>query len=189
MASYRGRLRAPLAYGMRPCPASLLPPPPEGTLHLPGGVPLGQIMTLVVSPLTLGHGQLDLDLAVLKVQLQRHQCQATLRCLTGKPVDFLAVQQQLARAPGLVVCPCPLRVLGDVHAMEPQLTVGELAEPVGERGPPGTQRLHLGPGEHKPRLDDVLNVIIVPGSPVTGDDRSFLPLCHSSRMRWRHARR
>src|SRR3712207_5858391 len=79
-----------------------LPPslhvPPEGLLDLPARVPLGQVLPLVVGLLALGEGEGRLDLAVLEVQVERHQGQAALLGLADQLVDLGAVHEHLALA-------------------------------------------------------------------------------------------
>src|SRR6266542_2919436 len=108
--------RAIRAYGCVPSFANRLPSPPQGTFNLPGSIPLRQVMTLVVGPLAAGQSELDLGLPVLEVQRQRHQRQPALRGGAGQLVDLLPVHQQLTGTARLMVGPCALRVLGNVHA-------------------------------------------------------------------------
>src|SRR5215472_5065573 len=60
-----------------------------------------------------------------------------------------------------------------MHAVQPHLPVRNLRESVGERGPPGSQRFHLGAGEDQPGLYDILDVIIVPRPAVPGNHRAL----------------
>jgi hypothetical protein len=64
-------------------------------------------------------------------------------------------------------------VLGDVDPVQPDLPVGDLAEPVRQRRTPSTQRFHLGAGEDKTGLHDILDVIIVPRPAVAGNNPAF----------------
>ena len=66
---------------------------------------------------------LDLGLAVLEVEGERHEREAALLGLGGELVDLLAVQQQLAGAARGVVGPRPLGVFGDVDVDQPRLAV------------------------------------------------------------------
>src|SRR5947199_3933035 len=70
--------------------------PLEGALGLALGVALRDGSTLVVGPLALGHGQLELGAAVLEVHTKRYERHALLARGAGERVDLLAVQEQLA---------------------------------------------------------------------------------------------
>ena len=72
-------------------------------------------LPLVVLPLAGGHGDLDLGVAVGEVDRQRDQCGAGGGQLALDPGDLLAVEQQLAGAPGRVVGPGAVAVLGNVR--------------------------------------------------------------------------
>ena len=68
-----------------------------------------------------------------------------------------------------MVGPGALGVLGDVYAVQPRLVALDVDEPVDQRCAALAQRLHLGPHEHEPRLEDVLEVVVVAGAPVRRD--------------------
>jgi len=53
--------------------------------------------------------------------------------------------------------------------LEPDLTIADVSVPVREVGPAGTQRLHLGTGEHEAGLEGVLYVVIMARAPVLRD--------------------
>ena len=59
---------------------------------------------------------------------------------------------------------------GDVGIDQPNLAVLHLGIRFGDRTLAETQRLHLGPGEHDPRLVHILEKILIPRTPVLGDD-------------------
>src|SRR5262249_58323175 len=86
--------------------------------------------TLVAERLSTGHRRLDLGFPTREVQRERDQREPALTGLAGESVDLLSVQQQLTRPPRLMVRPGSMRVLGDVHPVQPDLPVGDLAEPV-----------------------------------------------------------
>src|SRR5690606_26806611 len=85
-------------------------------------------------------------------------------------LDLLAVQQQLAGTAGRVVGPRAEGVLGDVHVDQPHLPVLHRRVAVGERGTPCPQGLDLRALQHDARLVDVLDVVVVAGPLVLGDD-------------------
>src|SRR4051795_2683662 len=132
--------------------------PPCGTFDLASRVAGGQRLPLVVGPLAARQGDLDLRLAVLEVQRQRHKREPTLLRLADQLRDLLAVQQELARPPRLVVGPRPLVVLRDVRVLQPHLAVLDVRIGIDERRTASAQRLHLGAGQYQARLDDILEV-------------------------------
>src|SRR5690606_31746926 len=149
------------------------PPPPGGTrselatqAHRPLRLALvllaPQRLTLVPQLLAARGRDLDLRATADEVQLQRHDRAALLARDLGQLLDLLTVQQQLALAPRRVVRPGALGVLGDVHALEPGLAAVDRDPAVHERGAPGTQALHLGPGKRQPHLVGVVDVVVVP---------------------------
>src|SRR3954453_17359965 len=75
----------------------LLPPSlhvaPEGPLDLPARVALGEVLPLVVGLLALGEGEGRLDLAVLEVEVERHEGQAALLGLADELVDLGPVHE------------------------------------------------------------------------------------------------
>src|ERR1700749_3027091 len=91
---------------------------PERPLDLPLGVALGEGGAIVVGLLALGQRQGRLDLAVLEVQVERDEREPALLGLAHQLVDLAAVHEHLALAPGRVVGPGALRVLGDVHVLQ-----------------------------------------------------------------------
>src|SRR5205814_2520777 len=86
-------------------------------------LPLAQGLALVVGLLAARDTDLDLDPAVLEVHGQRNDGHALLAGLGPDLLDLIAVQQELALAPRLVVRPRALGVLGDVRPLEPDLAV------------------------------------------------------------------
>src|SRR3954463_10690857 len=147
-----------------------LAPPAEGALHLAVGVAAGEVLALVVGPLAAGEGQLDLDLPGGEVERERDERQPALLRLADEPLDLRLVQEQLPRAPRLVVRPAPLRVLRDVDVAQEDLAVVDGGEAVHQGRPTEAQRLHLGAGEHDAGLKDVLDRVVVPSLPVRRDD-------------------
>src|SRR3712207_3970036 len=165
----------------RPSPAAL-DVTAEGLLHLPAGVPLGEVLPLVVGLLALRQRQRGLDLAVLEVQVQRDERQPALLGLADELLDLGPVHQHLALAARGVVGPGPLRVLGDVHVLQPHLAVVHGGEAVDERGTAGTKALHLGAGEHQAHLVRVEDRVVVPRLLVLGDELAPGLTRHVSRL-------
>src|SRR3954451_11068573 len=141
----------------------------ERPLDLPARVALGEVLPLVVGLLALGQRKGGLDLAVLEVQVERDEREAALLGLADQLVDLGAVHEHLALAARRVVGPGPLGVLGDVHVLQPHLPVVDGGEPVDERGPAGTQALHLGACEDQAHLVGVQDRVVVPRLLVLGD--------------------
>src|SRR5262249_62164979 len=110
-----------------------------GTLYFSGGVPPRQVLALVIGPLATGQRQLDLGLPTREVQRKRDQGEPALGGLAGESVDLLPVQQQLTGPPRLVVGPGSIPVLGDIDPEQPDLPVGDLAEPVRQGGAASAQ--------------------------------------------------
>src|SRR3954452_3534644 len=121
-----------------------LHPPADGLLGLAGRLPLGQGMALVPALLALGQRDLDLGPAVEEVEREGHDREALLVDPPLDLVDLLAVEQQLALAPGRVVGPGALGVLRDVHAVQPGLVAVDVDEPVHQGRAALAQRLPLG---------------------------------------------
>src|SRR5690606_22691691 len=132
-------------------------------LLLAQGLPLVELL--------LASHQRDLDLGppLEEVQLERHDRAALLPGLAAELDDLVLVQQELALAARAVIRPRTLRVLGDVHVVQPGLTAGDLDPSLDEGGPAHAQRLDLGAGEREACLERVVDVVVVPGAPVAGD--------------------
>src|SRR5690348_9046112 len=159
-------------------------PPAHLAGDLPLGIPFGQVLPLVVGPLAAGQCQLDLHVAAGEVELQRHQGQPALLRPLLQPLDLGLVQQQLSLPPGRVVGPGALRVLGDVHALQPDLALVDRRVPVHQRGAALPQGLDLGAHQRDAGLVRVHDRVVVPGLAVGRDD---LPVGGRAVRRDRHA--
>ena len=120
--------------------------------------------------LPLGQGNLHLGLALLDIELQRHQGHPLLLHPGVEPVDFIAMHQELPRPTGLVVEAVPLLVGADMGIDQVQLAAPDLAIAVAQVGLPRPQRFDLCPGKSDARLVGIFNVIVVPCLSVFGDD-------------------
>src|SRR3954452_19064882 len=149
--------------------AASLDVPAERLLDLPPRVALGEVVPLVVGLLALGQREGGLDLAVLEVQVERDQGETALLGLADELLDLGAVHEHLALAARGVVRPGALRVLRDVHVLQPHLAVVDGGEAVDERGTAGPQALHLRAGEHQAHLVGVEDRVVVPRLLVLGD--------------------
>src|SRR5687768_3554302 len=144
----------------------------EGLLDLAAGVALGHVVPLVVGLLALREREGGLDAAVLEVQVERDEREPALLDLPDQLVDLAAVHEDLALAPRGVVGPGALRVLGDVHVLQPDLAVVDRGEAVDQRGATGPQALHLGAGERQAHLVGVEDRVVVPRLLVLGNELS-----------------
>src|SRR6478752_9931682 len=144
--------------------------PPESLLDLAAGIPLREVVPLVVGLLALRQREGGLDLAVLEVQVERDEREPALLDLADQLVDLGPVHEHLALAPRGVVGPGALRVLGDVDVLQPHLPVVDRGEPVDERGTAGTEALDLGAGQRETDLVGVADRVVVPRLLVLGDE-------------------
>src|SRR5215217_4379881 len=172
-------------------PTSALAPslhvPAEGLLDLAARVALGEVVPLVVGLLALGQRERGLDLAVFEVQVERDEREPALLGLADELLDLGAVHEHLALATRSVVGPRALRVLGDVHMLQPHLAAVDGGEPVDQRGTAGPQALHLRAGEHQAHLVGVEDRVVVPRLLVLGDELAPLFPRHVLRLpRRRH---
>ena len=129
------------------------------------------VLALVVVLLAAGQAQLDLEAAVLEVQLQRDEGVLAVADLARQRIDLGPVQQKLAGPARGVVGPVAVGVLRDVQAAEPHLAVVDGGEGVVERRLALAQRLDLGADQHDTALPRVQDRVIVAGAAVGRDHR------------------
>src|SRR5262249_3581479 len=72
-------------------------------------------------------------------------------------------------------------VAADVNVLEPCFVPFQSHVPVSKVDPAGAKRLHLGPGQHQPRLVRLIDEVVVEGSPVDRDVTAALLRHGSSR--------
>src|SRR5699024_12795768 len=94
----------------------------------------------------------------------------------------MTMQKHFTAAARFVIRPRAARVLRNMHAQKPRLAAVDLAEPVDERGPPRSQRFDLGSGQNMTGLEGVLDVIIIAGLTVLGDQLAARLLGHSPQV-------
>jgi hypothetical protein len=88
--------------------------------------------------------------------------------------DLALAQEQLALATGLMVHPVAVAVFGDMTVDQPHLFFVQGRIAFGDRALALAKRLDLGSGENDPRLELILNEIIVTRAPVFGNDLALV---------------
>jgi hypothetical protein len=121
--------------------------------------------------LALRQGERDLHLAVLEIQLRRHQGEALLDGLANQLPDLVLVQQQPALPPGVVIHVPAVRVGVDVHVVQPHLAPLHLGVAVAQVRPPLADALHLGAEQRDAGLERLEDVVIVKRLAVVGNHR------------------
>jgi uncharacterized protein len=104
----------------------------HGALGLALVLALADRLPLLELALALRDRDLDLRATVREVELHRDERVPARRHSMRKLHDLVLMQQELARALGGVVRPVPLRVLRDVHGVEPGLPAVDERVPVAE---------------------------------------------------------
>ena len=177
------------AYACAPSLATGLPSPPQRTVNLPGRVPRRQVLTLVVGPLAAGERQLDLGLAVLEVQGQRNQRQATLGGLRWRACRSpcgASSSLRVRRGSWLVHVPC---VYSGMCTLCSHTSSSDIwPKPSVSDARPARSDFTSVPVSTRPASYDLLDVVVVPGAPVPGDHFQALLGCHWSPVRWARSR-
>ena len=128
----------------------------DGTLVLA----LLDALTLVELFLASSNGNDQLgQAALIDEQTQRDNRETRLHGVLGNVADFLAVQQQFTVAVGGVVIVGAVAVLGNIHVLNPDLTVDDHAVGIRQATLTLADRLNLGPREHDTggeRLDNLV---------------------------------
>src|SRR5215207_5660312 len=130
-------------------------------------------LALVVRLLAGDQGDLDLGAAArVEIDLQWHDGAALALDGADQLVDLGAMQQQLARSARLVIEAVARGVDRDVGIDQPGLAA--LFRHVGfsNRASAAAQRLHLGAGQSEPRLEGLLDEVVVPRLAVLGHYRA-----------------
>src|SRR5258708_33425840 len=95
------------------------------------------------------------------------------------------MQQQLPRPHRIVIHHIALRVRRDVHILQPRLMPVDAHETIAQVGPPPPDRLYFGPGKHDPRLQLLVDEVVVVGAPVDRDiPRLLILLRHRRAPAW-----
>ena len=123
--------------------------------------------TLVVLLLSSRQGYQDLGISVIRyIQFHSDNGKTLFLHRTLKLVQLLAGQKQLAVAARIVLSPASPPVLGDVHILDIQLVVVEIAECVHKRGLACPDGLYLCAGQHNSRLEGLDELIVKRSPPV-----------------------
>ena len=117
-----------------------------------------------------------------EVQIQWDERETLPFDRADQPADLATVQQQFARACGLMVEVAAMSVRPDMQIQQVDLPVLYDTKGVGEVGATVAQRFDLGPGEDDARLPGVEYLVVVARALVPRDDRDLV-----FRIRFRHA--
>src|SRR5918996_1646560 len=111
---------------------------------LPAVLSFGDRLTLLELTFPSRETELQLGQTMCEVHAQRHERQSPFGGLADEALDLVAVQQQLARADG-VVRPFVHRLLvrRAVHPLDPPPPLAETPVRLGERAPARAERFHL----------------------------------------------
>ena len=119
------------------------------SLHVPFHVLLLNGVALVVLALTFGKGDVQLCIAVLgNEQAGCHYCETLLLGGTLQLTEFLAVEEKLAVAAGVMGIVGAPPVLGHVHVLHIKLIPHKIAVAVYQRGLAGSDGFDLGTCKH-----------------------------------------
>src|ERR671919_840320 len=121
-----------------------LPPSPGLAEHLPAVLSFGDRLTLLELTFPSREAELQLGQTMCEVHAQWHERQSPFGGLADEALDLVAVQQQLARADGVVrAFVHRLLVRRDVHPLDPHLAVANAPVRLGERAPARAERFDL----------------------------------------------
>src|SRR3954468_17068948 len=133
----------------------------QRALHVALALALLDRLALVEAVLAAGERDLDLRARALEVDARRDEREAALLDARLQALDLAPVDEQLARALGLVVLARGGRVGRDVHVVQPQLAVAEGGVAVLDLHATLAQRLDLRPLQHEAGLDLVEELVAV----------------------------
>ena len=91
--------------------------------------------------------------------------------------NLALMQQQLARALGLVVEAVAVAEFGDIGVDQPDFALAHFGIALRNRALAKAQRLHFGPGQHDPGLEHILDIIVELRPPVLGNDLLLVECC------------
>ena len=150
-------------------PSLTIIPIAQGSLDVPARLPVGGGVALVVELLPTRDPKIDFGPSVAEGEAQGDDGHPFLLGAGAKLTDLSLVDEELSWTVGLMVRSVAVTVGGDVRADQPELVA--LDPRVGFRDGDFAiaNRLDLGPGQHEPGLDRVLNVVLVEGATIRGD--------------------
>ena len=139
----------------------------ERAIDLPVGVPLGNRRPLVVLPLAARQRNLHLGQTVLQIDFQRNHRVAALGQLCQDFGDFLAVQQQFARAQRIMPGTACRFVNRDVRVDQVQVGAARLDIALTQVGLPGPDGFDLRAQQSQPRLEAIFERVVMRGLAVS----------------------
>jgi len=145
-------------------------PVPHHPVDFAFGVMFGGRLPFVVEIFAAGQSQFDLGHAMREIDFKRYQSETFFSGLAKKPHDLCLVHQEFAIAPRLVVEPVALLIGADMGADQEEFLVFNFRIRVGQIGPPAPQRFDLGAGQHDTGFKRFMDMVIMPGPSVFGDD-------------------
>lgn len=135
-------------------------------VNLPLGITFSNRLALVVICLSTNHRDLHFRLALLEVNLKRHNRKSLLHAFPLDLDDLLAMEQELSVSPPLVGEVRRLVVWLNVHVHQPHLVVDYTAIAVGEVPFPIEQALDFAADQNHPCLELSEDVIVISSLPV-----------------------
>lgn len=133
----------------------------QGAVNIPLSGFLGHIGAFIMQLLTLAEPQLHFHTRSLEVEGKRDERITLLRDEPGQPVDLPPVHEQAARAVGVLIEDVALLIGRDVHLLDVELPVHDVAPAVLEVAGAFAQGFDLGAEEFNPRLEAVLHKVVV----------------------------
>ena len=117
------------------------------------------------------------DSACVEIEPQGDQGHALPPNSVEQPGHLLLMQKELAMPRGLVPAePCRTRILFDMRIDQVELAAFVRGIGLGDVGLAGAQGLHLRPRENDAGLDRVLDLVVVAGPSILGDELPALAL-------------
>lgn len=124
-------------------------------------------LTLVVFFFAAGYADDEFGItAFADEQSQRNYREAGLFARLFKLSQFFAGKQEFAVAAFGVVVIGAVEIFGDIHVLDPRLSVVDVAERVGQRGFALAYGFDFRPGQHKAGRECVGNGVVECGTPV-----------------------
>jgi hypothetical protein len=135
-------------------------------------------LPFIIGLLALGKADQYLGFSSQKIYLERNECESFLGDLVDELPDFLAMEQELSRAERLVVHDVAVGIRADIGVEEIYFILLHDGIAVRQVREAQAQGLHLRALEHEPRLERLLDKIIVTSLAVRGDCGVFFFLGH-----------